>query len=88
MDDVESELRTALMKLIRDGIESYDPGRIEEIPEFTGLPRIVLEMILDGRDVVRVALWPLMRAAAALGNDIEIGVREGSGRITVSVVGD
>lgn len=88
MDDAEAALRTALMSAILRGIQSCDPARVREIPDLTGLPEIILDEIVAGRTADRVALWPLMRAAAALGHDIEIGIRKGSGRVTVVVSDD
>src|SRR5690606_29310221 len=86
----EDVLRAALMTAIL-GIRSFDPTRIHEIPDLTGLPEIILGEIAAGGAADRVALWPLMKAAAALGHDIRITVgraHPGDGLVTVTGLRD
>lgn len=80
----EDVLRGALMAAILRGIQSCDPA----LPDLTGLPEVILDEIGAGHTADRIALWPLLRAAAALGHDIRIGIRQGSGRVTVAVSDD
>lgn len=73
------------MSAILRGIQSHDPARVSEIPDLTGLPPVLLDEIVAGRTLDRIALWPLMKAAAELGHDIRTGIRKGSGKVTVEV---
>lgn len=84
----EDVLRAALMAAILRGIQSCYPARVHALPDLTGLPEIILDEIVAGQTADRVALWPLMKAAAALGHDIRIGIRSGEGKVTVAVSND
>lgn len=82
MSDGEEELRSALMSAILRGMRDFDPARVHEIPDLTGLPEIMLEEIGAGRGD-RVTMWALTKSATALGYDIEIRTMLGEGRVTI-----
>ena len=85
----EDDLQVTLLATILTGI-AHRRRPLTELAELTGLPDIILGELAAGQHggiVDRVALWPLLRAVAALGQDVTIGVRrarEGEGAITVT----
>lgn len=82
VDIDEDLLHATLLAALRRGMK----GRTANP---TGLPDLLVEEIMAGRygSVERVALWPLTKAAAAVGYDVQISVFKGDGRVTLQVEG-
>jgi hypothetical protein len=83
VDADEDLLRTLLAAILR--------GMAGRTTNPTGLPDLIVEEIVAGRygSVKRVALWPLLKAAAAVGYDVQISIfkGDGDGRVSLQVEG-
>jgi len=87
MDADEEVRRTALSHAIAQGMRELGDA-VSEAPRLTGLPGIALDEIAAGRGD-RIALFAMIKAAAALSYAIHLSIirTDGGGSLSLSVEG-